>query len=98
MKWMRSIASGGNGGDPRLPSGRYGVISATRSDHGTTRSISPRNSRRRVGLVDCPKPELCCVMGGSSQVKAGLPSTAGCDFCRLSLPVTSRRCIAWAYA
>lgn len=52
VKWMRSIASAAKGGRPRRPSGRYGDTSATNSDYGTTRSISPRNSRRRVRLPD----------------------------------------------
>ena len=49
---MRSIASTANGGRPRLPSGAYGAISITRSAHGTTRFISPKNSRLRVRFVD----------------------------------------------
>ena len=63
MKWMRSSDSTGNGGRPRLPSGMNGTISATRADHGTTRSISSRNSRRRVRFVEVPNPRLLCFMG-----------------------------------
>src|SRR5574343_1347840 len=59
---MRSIVSGENGGRPRLPSGKCGDTKATRSAHGTTFSISSRNSRRRVRLDVCPKPRLCCFM------------------------------------
>ena len=40
-----------------------GAICATKSDHGTTRSISSRNSRRRVRFVDVPNPRLLCFMG-----------------------------------
>lgn len=60
---MRSSDSTGNGGRPRLPSGMNGAICATKSAHGTTRSISSRNSRRRVRFVDAPNPRLVCFMG-----------------------------------
>jgi len=45
-----------------IHSGMNGLIKATNSDHGTTRSISSRNTRRRVRLLDCPKPKLVCFM------------------------------------
>ena len=62
MKWMRSIVSTANGGRPRLPSGAYGVIRPTKAAHGTTRSISARNSRLRVRLVVRLRPRSACFM------------------------------------
>lgn len=40
-----------------------GAICAIKSDQGTTRSISSRNSRRRVRFVGVPNPRLRCLMG-----------------------------------
>src|SRR6218665_516368 len=62
MKWMRSIVSTANGGRPRLPSQAYRAISATNAAHGTTRSISARNSRLRVRFVVRFRPRSACFM------------------------------------
>ena len=45
------MVSAANGGRPRLPSGKYGVIGSTSGVYGTTRSISAKNSRLRLRLV-----------------------------------------------
>lgn len=83
MKWMRSIVSMTNGVRPRLPSGAYGVIKLTRTAHGTTRSISARNSRLRVRLV--VRPRSACFMAQILDAQTPLISTSRRDLRRPSL-------------
>ena len=62
---MRSIVSAANGGRPVFERGQCGSTIAISADHGTTRSMSWRNSRLRVFLVDRFNPRLACFMAPS---------------------------------
>jgi hypothetical protein len=53
----------GVAGHPRKPPGINGAICASRSDHGTTWSTTPRSSRRRERFVEVPNPRLLCFEG-----------------------------------
>ena len=62
---MRSIVSIANGGRPVLARGQCGSTICTSTAHGTTRSISSRNSRLRVFFVDRFRPRPSCFIMGS---------------------------------
>ncbi|KQP23489.1 hypothetical protein ASF43_06440 [Pseudorhodoferax sp. Leaf267] len=66
---------------PALPSGAYGVIRLISAAHGTTRSISARNSRFRVRLVVRFRPRSACSMAQILQ-RLSSPSTSRADLCR----------------
>ncbi len=87
------MVSTANGGQPPLAprAGACGVISATSSDHGTTKFISSRNSRLRVLLVLRSKPaapRLICFMPILSHI---LWSSTGLCRPSLKLPFISEQ-------
>lgn len=57
---MRSMVSCANGGRPVVATGEACAISPTSSRHGTTSSISSRNTALRVRLVLKFSPRLAC--------------------------------------
>src|SRR3954447_10048896 len=59
---MRSIVSTLNGGRPVLAFGQCGSTICTSTAHGTTRSISSKNSRLRVFFVERFRPSPSCFM------------------------------------
>jgi len=57
---MRSMVSCANGGRPVAATGEATAINATSSRHGTTNSISSRNTALRVRLVLKFSPSSAC--------------------------------------
>src|SRR5215218_2759239 len=82
---MRSIVSTANGGRPVFARGQCGSTTCTSAGHGTTRSISSRNSRLRVFFVDRFRPSPSCFMNVESLLTMDPLMQATRLFCRCSL-------------